>query len=390
MAFLEPGSPATHAATVRAELETAFGSTAEVVGRAPGRVNLIGEHTDYNAGLVLPLALPHATYAAVARREDGRVRVCSRQEDGVWEGRVDALGPGQVSGWAAYVVGVLWALRESGAAVPGLDVAIDTSVPVGAGLSSSAALECSVGVAVASLLGLPLDTDGRRALAAACIRAESDVAGAPTGGMDQTVALLAEEGSALLIDFDDHETAMVPFGLEDAGLVLLVTDTRVSHALVEGGYGDRRAECDEAARQLGLDTLRHAGLGDVEDLGEEVLRRRARHVVTEITRVERCVSAIEAGDWARLGRLFGESHLSMRDDFEISCPELDLVVATAVEAGAIGARMTGGGFGGSAISLVPEERLAAVVRAIDTAFVASGFAAPGHLLATASAAADIV
>ncbi len=354
-------------------------------------MNLIGEHTDYNGGLVLPLALAHATYAAVSPRDDGRIRVCSRQEEGVWEGHVAALGPGSVSGWAAYVVGVLWALGETGAEVPGMDIAVDSSVPVGAGLSSSAALECSVAVAVASLLDLPLDTDGRRALAAACIRAESEVAGAPTGGMDQMIALLAEEGSALLIDFDDDETAQVPFPTSDAGLALLVTDTRVSHALVEGGgYGDRRAECDAAARLLGVESLRHAFLGDVEALADDRLKRRARHVVTEITRVERSVSAIEAGDWARLGRLFDESHVSMRDDFEISCAELDTSVATAVEAGAIGARMTGGGFGGSSIALVPEERVDAVVRAIDTAFVAAGFAAPAHLLATASAAADVV
>ena len=266
-------------------------------------MNLIGEHTDYNGGLVLPLALPHATYAAVAPRDDGRVRVCSRQEDGVWEGHVDALGPGAVSGWAAYVVGVLWALREAGAEVPGMDIAVDSSVPVGAGLSSSAALECSVAVAVASLLDLPLDTDGRRALAAACMRAESEVAGAPTGGMDQTIALLAEEGSALLIDFDDDETAQVPFPTRDAGLALLVTDTRVSHALVEGGgYGDRRAECDAAARLLGVDDLAPRRPGRRRRTWPtSALRRRARHVVTEITRVERSVSAIEAGDWARLG-----------------------------------------------------------------------------------------
>ena len=390
MAFLEPGSPPDHAAAARKELSSTLGADAAVVGRAPGRVNLIGEHTDYNGGLVLPLALPHATYAAVAPRADGRIRISSRQEDGVWEGHVDALGPGTVTGWAAYVAGVLWALREDGAEVPGVDIAIDTSVPVGAGLSSSAALECSVAVALASLLDLPLDADGRRLLAAACMRAESEVAGAPTGGMDQTVSLLAEEGSALLIDFDDHETAQVGFGLDAAGLALLVTDTRVSHALVEGGYGDRRAECDAAARLTGHATLRHATLADVEDLADDRLRRRARHVVTEITRVERSVSVIEAGDWARLGRLFGESHLSMRDDFEISCAELDTAVSTAVESGAIGARMTGGGFGGSAIALVPTERLDAVVRAIDTAFVAEGFTTPGHLLAEPSAAADLV
>jgi galactokinase len=281
-------------------------------------------------------------------------------------------------------------MREHGLSVRGADVLVDGNVPAGAGLSSSAALECSVGVALASLVDVPLDTEGRRALAAACMRAESEVAGAPTGGMDQLVSLLAEEGSALLIDFDDQETAQVPFPTAAASLALLVTDTRVSHALVEGGYGDRRAECDAAARLLDVETLRHATLGDVEDLADDVLLRRARHVVTEITRVERSVSAIEAGDWARLGRLFEESHVSMRDDFEISCAELDTAVDTAVEAGAIGARMTGGGFGGSSIALVPEERVDAVVRAIDTAFVAAGFTAPAHLLTTASAAADLV
>jgi galactokinase len=391
MGFVEPGEPAANAATARDELTSTLGASAAVVGRAPGRVNLIGEHTDYNDGLVLPIALRHATYAAVAPRDDGRLRVASRQENDTWQGSVDEVTPGSVSGWAAYVAGVAWALRQSGVDVPGFDVAVHSSVPVGAGLSSSAALECSVAVALASLLDLPLDVAGRQQLAVACRRAESDVVGAPTGGMDQTVSLLAEEGSALLIDFDDDETAPVPFDLSTAGLALLVTDTRVSHALADGGgYGDRRAECDEAARQLGVETLRHAGLGDVEELGDNLMRRRARHVVTEITRVERAVSAIEAGDWARLGRLFSESHLSMRDDFEISSPELDTAVSTAVEAGAMGARMTGGGFGGSAIALVPEERLDAVVRAIDTAFVAAGFGAPTHLLGTPEAAADVV
>ena len=391
MVFVEPGDPDALVAAAQDELRSTLDSSAAVVGRAPGRVNLIGEHTDYNAGLVLPIALPHATYAAVAPRDDGRLRVVSRQERGTWESAVDDVAPGRVSGWPAYVAGVVWALRQDGVDVPGLDVAVDSSVPVGAGLSSSAALECAVAVALASLLDLPLDGAGRHTLATACRRAESEVVNAPTGGMDQTIAMLAEEGTALLIDFDDDEIATVPFDLAAGGLALLVTDTRVSHALADGGgYGDRRAECEEAARQLGVGTLRHAGLGDVEELGDNLMRRRARHVVTEITRVERAVSAIEAGDWARLGRLFGESHLSMRDDFEISSPELDTAVATAVEAGAIGARMTGGGFGGSAIALVPEERVDAVVRAVDTAFVAAGYPAPAHLLAEPAGAADVV
>jgi galactokinase len=390
MAFVDPGSTQDLGRGVAAAFGRTFGAVPQVVGRAPGRVNLIGEHTDYNAGLCLPLALPHATYAAVARRDDDRVRIASSQEDATWEGALGALGPGDVEGWATYVAGVLWALREAGHDVPGLDVLVDGRVPLGAGLSSSAALECSVAVAVAEVLGLSLDDDLRHDLVTACMRAETEVAGAPTGGMDQTVALLAHEGSALLIDFDAHTTAAVDLGLPAAGLVLLVTDTRVSHALVDGGYAARRADCETAAGALGVDSLRHATLDAVGGLEDERIRRRARHVVTEIERVSATVAALAVGDWQEVGGLFLDSHVSMRDDFDISCPELDTAVATAVEAGAVGARMTGGGFGGSSIALVPEERVEAVARAIDTAFVAAGFGPPAHLLAEPSAAAGVL
>jgi galactokinase len=390
MSFVEPGSPDDLDREVRTRFTDTFGRAPHVVGRAPGRVNLIGEHTDYNAGLCLPLALPHATYAALARRDDDRVRITSAQDGTPWEGTLDGLGPGAVEGWATYVAGVLWALREAGHDLPGLDVLVDGRVPLGAGLSSSAALECSVAIAAAHLLGLEDTEETRRGLAAACIRAESDVAGAPTGGMDQTVALLAHEGAALLIDFDDDTTSPVELPLADAGLALLVTDTRVSHALVDGGYGERRADCEAAAAALGVPSLRHADLPALAGLDDERVRRRATHVVTEIQRVAETVEALAASDWARVGRLFGDSHTSMRDDFEISCDELDTVVATAVQAGALGARMTGGGFGGSAISLVPEERLEAVVRAIDLAFAAAGYGAPAHLRGEPSAAAAVL
>ena len=390
MPFVEPGAPADLARRVRTHFESTFGSAPAVVGRAPGRVNLIGEHTDYNAGLCLPLALPHATYAAVAPREDGRVRIASVQAAEPWEGSIDRLGPGDVSGWATYVAGVLWALREAGYDVPGVDVLVDGTVPLGAGLSSSAALECSVAIAVVDLLGLDPTTDLRRELVDACMRAETEVAGAPTGGMDQTVSLLAGEGAALLIDFEDHSTRSVPLTSEGAGMALLVTDTRVSHALVDGGYAERRSDCEEAAARLGVPSLRRADPAAVEALDDERTRRRARHVVTEIERVGATVEALESDDWQEVGRQFLASHVSMRDDFEISCPELDTVVQTAVEAGAVGARMTGGGFGGSAISLVPVERVEAVVRAVDTAFVAAGFRAPQHLLADPAAGAGLV
>jgi galactokinase len=390
MSFVSPDQPSELIEATRALFREAYAGEAAVVAHAPGRVNLIGEHTDYNRGLVLPVALAHATYAAVSGRDDGVVRIASGDDGEPWTGSIDSIGPGAVDGWASYVAGVLWALREDGLDVPGMDVLVHGTVPLGAGLSSSAALECSAALAVCGLLGLDVDDALRHRLIRACMRAETEVAGAPTGGMDQTVSLLATADAALLIDFDDDSSQPVPLGLADAGLTLLVTDTRVQHALVDGGYAARRADCEAAAAALGVPSLRQASLDDLAGIDDERVRRRATHIVTEIARVRDAVDAIEAGDWAGVGRLFAASHVSMRDDFEISCPELDLTVATAVEAGAIGARMTGGGFGGSAVALVPSERVDAVVRAVDTAFVAAGFRAPQHLIAEPSGAASVV
>lgn len=388
MDLLEPGNPDQIAADLRAAFEQRYGAPASVVGRAPGRVNLIGEHTDYNRGLVLPLALPHATYAAAAPRPDGRVRVASLQDDATWEGTLAEAGPGGPQGWTAYAAGVLWALREAGVDVPGLDLLIDGRVPLGAGLSSSAALECSVAVAVLALAGRDLDGATRQLVVDACIRAETEVAGAPTGGMDQTVSALAQEGTALLVDFDSDETRPVALDLD--GLTLLVTDTRVSHELIDGGYAARRADCEAAAAELGVLSLRQADLGAVDTISDERVRARARHIVTEIDRVRPVAEALAAGDRDTVERLFALSHASMRDDFEISCDELDAAVAVAVEAGAVGARMTGGGFGGSSVALVPDERVEAVMRAIDTEFALRGFAAPAHLRAEPSAGAGLV
>lgn len=394
MTYVAPGDPHELARSVRAGFADHYGREASVVGRAPGRVNLMGEHTDYNHGLVLPVALPHATYAAARLRDDpadGLVRVASAQQAEPWEGQLAAVGPGTVDGWAAYAAGMVWALHERGHEIPGVDLYVDSTVPLGAGLSSSAALECSVGVAVAVALGLPLTPELRRDLVSAGMAAETEIVGAPTGGMDQTIAMLGEAGAALLIDFDLPEdrgrSTQVRLGL--AGHSLLVTDTRVSHALVDGGYGQRRADCEEAAAVLGLSSLRDADLDAVARIADDRVRRRARHVVTEIARVRECVDALAAGDLDSLGRLFADSHLSMRDDFEISCPELDVAVAVAVEAGAVAARMTGGGFGGSSVAVVPDERVAAVARAIDTAFALEGFKAPGHLRATPSTGATL-
>lgn len=375
-------------------LRSAFAARFErppaVLATAPGRVNLMGEHTDYNAGLVLPLALPHATWVAAAARDDGLVTLRSAQSPDTFEASLDRCGPGGPTGWAGYAAGVLWALAREGVPVPGADLLVDSTVPVGAGLSSSAALECAVGAAVLGLLGRPVTADDAELLVRAGVVAECEVVGAPTGGMDQTVSVHALAGTALLIDFEAQARRPVPLDLESRGLALLVTDTRVSHALVDGGYAARRADCEQAARLLGVPTLRRAAPEAVERLRDDRLRRRARHVVSEVARVEETVTALDRDDRAALGRLLQESHVSLRDDFEVSCPELDLAVATAVEAGAVGARMTGGGFGGSSVAVVASDLVETVASTIDARFAAAGFRAPRHLLATPSGGATWV
>src|SRR6478736_3642080 len=305
-----------------------------LVASAPGRVNLIGEHTDYNRGLCLPLALPQRTSVRLSPRDDLLLSLSSAQEDDTWEGSVDE----RPSGWPAYVAGVVAMLRADGHDVPGFTARVDSQVPLGAGLSSSAALECAVAVGVAGLLDLDLGDAGRRRLADACIRAENDYVGAPTGGMDQTVAMLGRPGFALLLDFADSSVTPVALPVDDAGLALLVIDTRVSHSLTDGSYGDRRTECARAAEALGVETLRGTDLDSVERMEDPVLRWLARHAATENQRVLDAVADLGAEDWASLGATLDASHTSMRDDFEISCRELDLAVDTSRRAGAIGAR----------------------------------------------------
>ncbi|WP_019136560.1 galactokinase [Cellulomonas massiliensis] len=390
------------AARAAAAYREAFGVAPQGVWSAPGRVNLIGEHTDYNGGLCLPVALPHRTYVALTVTDDRSLALASRQESAPWRGRLDDVTPG-MGGWPSYAAGVAWALEQDGARLPGFTAAVDSCVPYGAGLSSSAALECAVAVALDDVAGLGLASteEGRAALAAACVRAENEVAGAATGGMDQAASLLGAAGHALLLDTRDGSRRQLPFDLAAHGLALLVVDTRAEHRLADGQYGRRRATCEAAASALGVSTLREVvdldaalarltadvTLPSGEVVGVDVVRRRVRHVVTEIARVQEFVALLEAGGVRDVGPVMDASHASLRDDYEVSCEELDVVVTSARAAGALGARMTGGGFGGSAIALVEADAVDHVARAVSEAFAARGLREPGMLLAEPAAAA---
>jgi len=378
-----PGDAPPHELAARA-FRGSFDAEPDGVWAAPGRINLIGEHVDYNGGLCLPVALAQRTAAAVRVRDDDVLRLTSTHSGEAWQGRLADVGPGAPSGWPAYVAGVVWALGEAGHDVPGLDVAVASAVPVGAGLSSSAALECSVALAVADLLRLPTDDDGRTVLAAACVRAENEVAGAPTGGMDQAASLLARRGHALLLDCRSSGHEQVPLDLGVHGLTLLVIDTRAPHRLVDGQYAARRATCEDAARRLGVRSLRDVADVDESLLADDEQRRRVRHVMTEIARVGAVADLLRAGRVPEVGLLLDASHESLRDDYEVSSPELDVAVGAARAAGALGARMTGGGFGGSAVALVPAPALHRVRDAVARAFSRNGFRPPGILAAEPS------
>ncbi|WP_282088001.1 galactokinase [Streptomyces tendae] len=378
------------AGTVGERFRELYGAEPEGVWAAPGRVNLIGEHTDYNDGFVMPFALPHQAVAAVSRREDGVLRLHSADvEAGPVELRVADLAPGSDKSWTAYPSGVVWALREAGHELTGADVHLASTVPSGAGLSSSAALEVVVALALNDLYSLGLR--GWQ-LARLCQRAENVYVGAPVGIMDQTASACCEAGHALFLDTRDLSQRQIPFDLAAEGMRLLVVDTRVKHSHSEGEYGKRRAGCEKGAALLGVDALRDVPYADLdaalERLGdEEEVRRLVRHVVTEDERVERVVSLLESGDTRAIGPVLVEGHASLRDDFRISCPELDLVVETALSAGALGARMTGGGFGGSAIVLAEAGDVDAVTKAVEDAFAAAGFRAPRVFEAVPSAGA---
>ena len=378
----------TDIATVSKACAELLGRPAQGVWSAPGRVNLIGEHTDYNDGFVMPFALGQRVVVAAVPRQDGRWSVTSLNRDDPREFGAEDLVPG-MTGWQAYVAGVVWALREADHRVAGADLVLVSDVPVGAGLSSSAALECATLTALVDLNALVISPLARATLARRC---ENEFVGAPTGLMDQAASTLCRADHALFLDCRSFEFRQVPLGLSAAGLEILVLDTNTPHALVDSEYADRRTTCEEAARLLGVAALRDVGSDHLEQslarLPDPVMRRRVRHVVTENARVLQAVDLLTAGRLEDLAPLLDASHTSMRDDFEITVPTVDLAVDAARQAGALGARMTGGGFGGCIIALVPEGRSDGVAQHVADRFAAASYRPPAHFTAVPSAGAS--
>jgi galactokinase len=355
-----------------------FGRPAEGSWSAPGRVNLIGEHTDYNNGLVLPFAIDARASVAAARNDDGVVRVTSAQRPGAAvELRLADIRPGSEHDWSSYLFGVYWVLAQSGLELGGLDMALDSQVPVGAGLSSSAAVECATGLAVAALFGHELPPAD---LARAAQRAENDYVGMPCGLMDQMASATCRAGNVLFFDVGADTTENIPFDTAASGLSVLVIDTRAHHSLADGEYAKRRASCEQAVAALGLSSLRDIAFANLDTalgrLDDDVLRRRVRHIVTENERVRLVVEKLRHGGVADIGPELTASHVSLRDDYEVSAAELDLAVDAALAAGALGARMTGGGFGGSVVALVPDDVAAAVEAGVASAFADRSLTAP--------------
>ncbi|MEY4410124.1 MAG: galactokinase [Actinomycetota bacterium] len=360
-------------AKAQAGFHASFGYAPSGVWSAPGRANLIGEHTDYNNGFVLPFGINFRTYAALSLRSDRSCRVVSEIDSKVYEISLDDAKPIDLD-WALYPLGVAWVMREY--ATAGFDCYITSDVPIGAGLSSSAAIESAMAIALNQLWGANLE---RKQLALIGQQAENQVVGAPTGIMDQTASMMAQNDAAVLIDCQDLTITVVDLGLSQHDLVVAVIDTQVSHSHAHGGYGSRRTSCEVGAKQLGVASLRELSLSDLpraqSQLDDETFRR-VRHVITENQRVLDTLSALREGNLAALGRLLLESHASMRDDFEISVAELDLAVETALATGAIGARMTGGGFGGAAIAIIHKDKLSELETNCLAAFAKTGFKTP--------------
>jgi galactokinase len=342
---------------------------------APGRINLIGEHTDYNFGFALPIALPERTVVSYLPADSGSMVVRSDREQAPVRFPLNTI-PGDVTGWAAYVAGVVWALQGAGHHVPGGTMSVTGGVEMGSGLASSAALECATLGAILAATGQSVDRIEQARIAQ---RAENEYVGAPTGLLDQLAILFAEERRAQLIDFDSLAVESVAFDPDARGITLLLINSHATHQHADGEYAARRSACERAASDLGVSSLRGVqdrGPSALQGVSDPVDARRARHIITENQRVLDVVDALNDSDFTEVGRLLTASHASMRDDFQITTAQLDLIADTAVQAGASGARMTGGGFGGCVITLVDSTKAAAVEAALHDAMIHSGYPSP--------------
>lgn len=373
--------------TIDKKFAETFGAAPDIIAAAPGRVNLIGEHIDYSDGFVLPFAINDRTFAAVRIRDNRKVRIASMQRrNKIVEHNIDAIKPGLKGEWERYPLGVIWAMGLTS----GIDIMIDGHVPLGAGLSSSAALECCVATALNHLFSFGYSLEE---LARLTQKAENNYVGVPCGIMDQSVSLMAHAGSALLLDCRDLSTKNIAFDVASSGLELLIIDTQAHHSLTDGGYAERRASCESVVAKLAIKSLRELDLAQLEhsrNLLTNTEFLRARHAVTEMARVMDAVKVLDEKNFAALGQLLNQSHASLRDDYTVSCPELNTAVDASITAGALGARMVGGGFGGSAIALIHAAHTQATIAAVEKAFTDNKFKAPRFFTSLPSQGAEVI
>jgi len=364
-----------------------FGEEPDLIAAAPGRVNLIGEHIDYSEGFVLPFAIKDRTTAAIRKRDDSVVRIASAQRRSkIVTVDINNVKPGLKGEWERYALAVLWSMGVK----TGVDLLIDGHVPLGAGLSSSAALECSVATAVNHLFDMGFSLED---LARLTQKAENQYVGVPCGIMDQSVSLMATIGSALLLDCRDLSTRNIPFDVASSGLELLIIDTQAHHALTDGGYAERRASCESVAAKLGIKSMRELTMPALESAKDQLTQVefiRARHAVTEMKRVLDCVEALSEANFEKVGELINQSHISLRDDYTVSCPELDTAVSASLAAGALGSRMVGGGFGGSAIALIDAAKTSETIKTVEKAFAEKKFKAPRFFTSLPSQGAEVI
>lgn len=351
-----------------------FGRQPRWIAAAPGRVNLIGEHTDYNDGFVLPMAIDRyvvmAADGASGQLNGTLVRLHSSSVEGLEELPADLDDPKDIPPWTRYVYGTIAGCREAGIETEPLDIVVESTVPLGGGLSSSAALEVATATLLEAVSGKSLDPVQKALL---CQKAEHVYAGMPCGIMDQFTSVMGRQDHLMLLDCRSQETRMVP--LSDPDVTVVIINTNVKHELTGGEYAERRSQCEQAASLLGVASLRDATIQQLAQAGDAlapVLQQRARHVIGEIDRTTKAAECLQAGDWDQLGRLMYASHDSLRDDYQVSCDELDLLVELAAEigqaGGVIGSRMTGGGFGGCTVSLVRRDAVASVAKQIHAGY----------------------